>query len=234
MAIEKMSSLQYLVSYYLEAIAYFLYGATMGLYLLTVKKEPRIKVLFIYFILGFILVMRILTVRGGNNFYYNMLYVINSIGWGIYFYSLLETKLKKALAICVVSATILYFFSNFFLASEKIFDSLGYVISSTGTVLLIFIYFHQLLSNIKTDPLSINFDFWLSCSQLIYNLGAFGIFLTFNYFTSKILNTEDYNQENRQILASLWGVHNVLLFLASLLVCVGVFWIVYRKKSTST
>jgi hypothetical protein len=230
-----MSSQQYFISYPLEAIAYLLYGVTLILYLLKVQKKIRFKILIIYFLIGLSILLRVLTVTGGNNFYYSLLYVVNSLGWGTYFYLVFQSKLIKGVAVCAVLTTVSYFvFRNILFTPEKIFDSMGYVISSTGTVLLVFIYFYQLLSNIKTDPLSLNFDFWLSCSQLIYNLGAFGIFLTFHHFTSKILNTQYYNEENRQILASLWGVHNVLLFLASLLTWVGVLWIVYRRKSTSS
>lgn len=226
-----MNSLQYLVSYLFEAIAYFVYAIALILYLIKDKKDLRFKVLSIYFLIGFLIVVRILTVKGGNNLYYSMLYVVNSIGWGIYFYLVLESKFKKSIAIGTVLFTISYFiYRNFLLTPENIFDSLGYVLSSSGTVLLLFIYFFQLLYNIKTDPLSLNFDFWLSSSQLIYNLGAFGIFLTYNPFTAKILNTENYNFQNRDLLTYLWGVHNVLLLLSSLLTFVGVLWIVYRKK----
>jgi hypothetical protein len=230
-----MSSQQYFISYPLEAIGYFLYGVTLILYLLKVQKDLRFQILFIYFLIGLSILLRILTVTGGNNFYYSLLYAVNSLGWGAYFYLVLHGKLIKGIAVFAVLTTISYFIiRNILFIPEKVFDSIGYVISSTGTVLLVFVYFYQLLSNVKTDPLSLNFDFWLSCSQLIYNLGAFGIFLTFNHFTLKILNTEYYNKENRQILASLWGVHNVLLFLASLLTWVGVLWIVYRRKSPSS
>lgn len=227
-----MSSLQYLVSYLLEAMGYFLYGIALLFYFLKVSNHVRFKILLIYFLIGFLVLFRILTVKGGNNLYYSILYVVNGLGWGVYFYSLLEGKLKKGVALCVVLVTTSYFiYRNILFMPEGIFDSLGYVISSSGTVLLIFIYLHQLLSTIKADPLSLNFDFWLSCSQLIYNLGAFGIFLTYNHFTAKIFNTENYTFQNRDLLTYLWGVHNVLLFLASLLTWIGVVWIIYRKRS---
>jgi hypothetical protein len=139
------------------------------------------------------------------------------------------------MAVVIGAITTLYFlYKNLILEFDLIFDSIGQAISSMGIVLLIFIYLHQTLSVIRSGSLTQNFDFWISSAQLIYHLGAFGIFLTFNHFTNKIFNTENYSSENRQILSSLWGVHNVLLFLASLLTWVGVFWIVYRKKSTST
>lgn len=226
-----MSFFQYLISYLLEAIAYILYAIAVGLYLLKVKQEIKYKALVVYFNIGFLLLLRILTVRGGNNFYYSLLYVVNSIGWGIYFYHLFNNRLKKFTAIGVGLLTILYFsLQNLILKPERNFDSLGYVISSSGIVILVFLYLHQVLSNVRGGSLSMNFDFWIICSQLIYNLGAFGIFLTYNHFTTRYTSSSYNNFENQILLTSLWGLHNVLLFLASLLTWVGALWIVYREK----
>jgi len=113
---------------------------------------------------------------------------------------------------------------------DVFFPSMGFIIVSSGIIVLVFLYLHQLFSKIAGDGLSGNFDFWFICSQLIYQLGSFFIFLTYNYLTQKILPNESYTYENRSLLASLWGVHNVLLFLGSLITCFGVAWI-YRKKS---
>lgn len=229
-----MSLFQYVVSHLLEAMAYFLYAVALLIYLLKVEKEFRFKVLSVYFIFGFLIIFKILTTRGGNNLYYNILYVVNSIGWGAYFFLVLEGKVKKGVAISTILLTFFYFsYKNLLLSPDRIFDSSGYVISSSGIILLTFIYYHQLLVHIKAESLSHNFDFWIVSSQLIYHLGAFGIFLTYNHFTTRYLN-KPFNSENQDLLTYLWGVHNVLLFLASLLTWVGVLWIVYRRKSTSS
>jgi len=154
------------------------------------------------------------------------------VGWGLYFRFLFASQAKRVVAILTLIVIFTYYIiTNIILPPPSIFDSVGYVITSFGLLLLIFLFYHQKMNNVREDPLSLNFDFWLSSALLIYCLGAFGIFLTYNHFINKILPTEHFTFENREILTYLWGVHNVLLFLASLLVCLGVFWIVYRKKS---
>jgi len=229
-----MSLFQYVVSYLLEVVAYTLYALALLFYLFKVKKDFKFKVLGTHFLIGFLVLFRILTVKGGNNFYYSILYVVNSIGWGTYFFLVLKGKVRKGIALFTILFTFFYFiYKNLLLSPDRIFDSSGYVISSSGIILLIFIYYHQLLVHIKAESLSLNFDFWIVSSQLIYHLGAFGIFLTYNHFTTRYISGP-YNSENQELLTYLWGVHNVLLFLASLLTWVGALWIVYRRKSISS
>jgi hypothetical protein len=92
-------------------------------------------------------------------------------------------------------------------------------------------FMHQILANVSEESLSMNFDFWFVSSLLIYNLGAFIIFLTFGYLTRKILPAELYSFENRDLVTAVWGVHNVLLFLSSLLTLASAVWISFHKKS---
>lgn len=169
-----------------------------------------------------------------NTHFYNLLYPLTSLTLGYYFYELLQTQLKKAVALASGLVAILYYFSNsFFFSAETLFDSIGHVISSLGVVLLIFMFFHQVMTNVKEEPLSHNFDFWFVCVQLFYHLGAFAIFLSYNYFTRKVLSVEFYSNENRSILTYLWVVHNVLLFLGALTTAFAIVWI-YRRKSPSS
>lgn len=174
--------------------------------------------------------------KGSVNIHlYSLIYLVMGIGWGLYFRSLFASKTKRIVAALTVWVTFTYYLiTNIILPPPITFDSLGYVITTTGLLLLIFLFYHELMNNIKEDPLSLNFDFWISSGLLIYCLGAFGIFLTYSHFTNQILPIQYFTFENREILTYLWGVHNVLLFLAGLLTLVGVLWIVYRRKSTSS
>jgi hypothetical protein len=117
--------------------------------------------------------------------------------------------------------------------NNPLFDSVGYVMLSTSNVAMILMFQHQLLKHIEEESLTLNFDFWFTSSQLIYFLGALMIFLTFNYLTRKILPVETYSPENRKLLTQLWGVHNVLLFLSSLLTLGSILWISSHKKLAS-
>jgi len=172
--------------------------------------------------------------RGPNIFVYNIMYVFNALALGQYFYSLLIGNKKRRMVILLVTVPLIYYIiNNVVFGGEEVFDSLGYVFSSIAIVIMIFVFFSQILANVSEERLSMNFNFWYVASQLIYQLGAFIVFLTFNYLTKKIL-TADYSRENRAVLTKLWGLHNVLLFLSALLTIFGVIWISFHKKSRSS
>lgn len=160
------------------------------------------------------------------------MYLITSVCLGYFFYAILQSKVKKGIAVATGVVTIIYYlFSDTTVNNIQLFDSIGHVISSSGIVLFIFLFLHQVMTNVNEEPLSHNFDFWYVCSLLIYHLGSFAIFLSYNYFTRKVLPAENYSDENRTILSYLWVGHNVLLLLGALLTSVGTGWIFYKKKS---
>lgn len=227
-----MSLFNKIISYWLEGIASVTILLALGFFIWKIDSSKRYKFIVVYLFLTALFTVEISLHTGkSNSFQYSCVYLLNSLCWSTFFYQLYNSVFKKKIAVVIGAITMLYFlYKNLILEFDLIFDSIGQAISSMGIVLLIFIYLHQTLSVIRSGSLTQNFDFWLSSAQLIYHLGAFGIFLTFNHFTNKIFNTENYSSENRQILSSLWGVHNVLLFLASLLTWVGVLWIVYQRK----
>lgn len=228
--------LKNIVSYWLEGLAYASLFLAILFFIWKKDRSVHYKIVSGFLLLISTIAVSVSLQKGvSNSLQYSLIYLLNTCCWCSFFYLIYDTKLKKILAATIAVITLSYFVhKNIVLDFDLIFDSLGQVISSVGIVILVFLFLNQILSNIKTDPLSNNFDFWMASSMLIYHLGAFGIFLTFNHFTNKILDTPFYNKENRQILTYLWGVHNVLLFLASLLTWVGVLWIVYRRKSTSS
>lgn len=140
--------------------------------------------------------------------------------------------MKKTVITIYTLQTLYFIIYHWIIRNESVFDSMGNVILSTGMVIMVFMFLYQILTNITEESLSANFDFWFVSAQLVYFLGSFIIFLTFSYFTRKILPVELYSNENRDVLTKLWGVHNVLLFLSSLLTLGSVAWITFRKKSS--
>jgi hypothetical protein len=227
----KELSLKYLVSFILEPTAQFLYLAAISYCLWKVDRSNRFKMIWVYYLIGFLILFKILFTRH-NSYLYSLLYVTTSVGFGFYFYTLFESRVKKWFAIFPGLITLVYYLTKTITGGEPLFPSIGFIISSTGIIILIFIYLYDLMTHVKEDALSRNFDFWFICSQLVYHLGAFGIFLTYNHLTAKILAAEHYSVKNRELLTYLWGVHNVLLFLGSLLTWFGIVWIVSRRRST--
>jgi hypothetical protein len=223
-------SLKYLVSSLLEPISYLLFFSAILVYLKIKIGSRKHEVLVIYFLIGFLLLVSTLQVDP-NTYLYRYLYLITGIFFSIYFFFLLQSLYKRWLMLLFSGITILYYLiEQFSMGGISLFPSMGYVIVSTCIVFMIFIYLYQLMTHVKEESLSLNFDFWFVCSQLVYQLGAFGIFLTFNNLTKKILPSEHYSHENRVLLTYLWGAHNVLLFIASLITWVGVIWIIRNNK----
>lgn len=228
-----MGFLENLISNSLEAISYFLFLGAFAVYYYTYSRETRYKVLLVYYLISFPILLLILYLSI-NTYLYNFLYLFSSLCLGGYFYSFFKSKIKRGIAITFCATTILYYIVKSIMLNEQLFDSVGYVISSFGIIVMIFMCLHQIMTHVSEESLSLNFDFWFISSQLIYHLGAFGIFLTFNWLTQKILPSEYYVKENRIMMSNLWGVHNVLLFLGSLLTWSGLLWIAYRRRSTSS
>lgn len=161
-----------------------------------------------------------------NTHIYNLLNLVTSLGVSFYFYLLLQSRLKKGIALLSGIITLLYYIVNI---KEIYLDSVGHVIASTGIVVLIFLYLHQVMSNVTDEPLSGNFDFWYVCTQLTYHLGSFAIFLSYNYFSHVHAVSGEDKAEIGTILTYLWVVHNVILILGALTICFGAAWI-YRRK----
>jgi hypothetical protein len=197
-----------------------------------VDRAIRYKALIVFYLAGTVLLTG-MAVSEVNTHFYNLLYPLTSLFLSHYFYTLFRTRLKKSIAVMAGVITLLYFS---FHIDNPYFDSIGYVIASTGMVVLIFLYLHQVLNHVTEEPLSLNIDFWFVCVQLAYHLGSFAIFLSYNYFTEQYMamaQGEPQRKETGTILTYLWVVHNVLLFLGALIISFGISWI-YRRKSRSS
>jgi hypothetical protein len=229
--------LRHIISFFLEPASYFVYVFAIAIYFWSNRKS-QYGILVMYYLMATLLLVKAtwLTDRGSSNIgIYDILFLVASTSFAIYFYTILLKRWKKMICIGICVGEILYFIlDNIIFGNTKLFDSGAYVILSTGIVIMIFLYLHQILTHVSEESLTMNFDFWFVSSLLIYHLGAFIIFLTFSYLTRQILTPENYSHENRAMLTKLWGVHNVLLFLSSLLTLGSVAWISYRKKSPSS
>lgn len=225
-------SFHFFISNLVEPISY---GLCFLFLLFHVRKNNivRWKTLVVYYFIATLLMLKA-AYSETNIEIYSLLSVLTFVCLGLYFYYTLFSRWKKFVTVffCMVE-TAYYLADNFIFDSPTVFDSTAYVILSVGIVLMAFMYMHQILTNVTEDPLSHNFDFWFVSAQLIYYLGSFFIFLTYGYLTQKILTTNLYSYENRIYLSQLWRVHNVLLFLSSLITSAGIVWISFRRKSRS-
>lgn len=220
------------LSHFIEPLAFIILFA--GLFFYHRKVDPGIQYrLLYYYYLVAALTMLVATQLEFNPPMYNLLYLLTGIGIGSYFYKTLQSQFKKNIALAGITITMTYYFvSNLMNGFDQIFDSNGHVLSSTCIVVLIFLYLHQVLTNVNENPLSQNFDFWFVCVQLVYHLSSFAIFLSYNYFTHRYFLERNESKEIGTILTMLWVVHNVILFLSAVIISLSIAWI-YRKKSPS-
>ena len=222
----------YLVSYVLEPVSYAIYLFGLVYYYNKYNSSKTYLVMIIFFVIMIALQVWILSAMEGNLHIYNVFYVVNSAAFSYFFYQLLPGKTGKRVAIGSGVVTLFYFLFNLIVLRETYFDSMGYAVASLGIIILVFLYYYSRMKNLTEKARTMDFNFWLASSQLIYHLGSFFIFLSLNMFTRNFLAGNN-SYENQRILTSLWGVHNVLLFLSSLLTWYGILWIAFRMKSPS-
>ncbi len=165
-----------------------------------------------------------------NIMLYNLLALCTVLFIGVYFRKQMHSALKRKLIIGMIFFYVAYvIIKNFFLKEYVLFDSLGYSFVSAIVTVYVFMFFHQVLNNVTEESILTRFDFWLSAGYLINFLGSFIIFLSYYYFTRKILAT--YTTAERELVTALWGVHNVLLFVSALSLLIGSIWLTYRNRS---
>lgn len=226
-------NLHSLIGNLLEPLAYLLYLAAVYLYARR-QKTSDTKPLLLYYALAFSLILSgsiMVEMDGPDTIWlYNLHAFATVLLPGLYFRSLLQSRFKKhSCTFLMVTVTVYLLVKNLVLREFHLFDSIGYSLVSASVVIYVFMYFHQLLSNVTDQNIFRDFNFWLTSGYLIYFFGSFIIFLTYRYFTAKILAT--YTQEERYLLTNLWGLHNCLLFVGAASLLTGSLWITYRRKS---
>ena len=201
------------------------------------RKEKAVKTLVWYYVIAtLVLLASALAVKFKlfqTVFLYDIMGVITSLFVGGYFYHLLPNAAKKRAALCLIGLYLVYaVIRNITLDGQRLFDSLGYAILSASIAVYVFMYFHQLLKNVSEANVLKEFNFWLAAGYLFYYVGSSFIFISYYYFTVKILDT--YTKQERALLSALWGLHNVLLFISALSLLIGCLWINFRRKSASS
>ena len=217
------------LSNFLEPIAYLIYS--LAFFLESRKRqEVRVKVLLVHYLLAALL-MTYAAFKAyyeqDNRWIYNLVCLQSGIAICYYFHELFPGKKQKFIIKCLVAVNLCYFmFNNILLGRFLLFDSIGYAILSASVSVLGFLYFYDVLKNIRVRQY--DFNFYLVSGYLIYFLVSFAIFLTYHNLTNRILDT--YTSEERRLLTILWGVHNVLLFLSAMTTLMGSVWIIYRNR----
>jgi hypothetical protein len=219
------------VAILLEPLSYVLFSIAF-LLRTHFEKQAKVNVLFVYYLLAavsFSYAGWLVFKNQNNNWIYNLLYLPAVVAICYYFHETFYSKRSKAIVKFFIALNIIYFVVRvLFFGRLVIIDSFGYSLLSISVSFLSFVYFYQLLRHVNEFKVWANFDFWLISSYLLYFLGSFFIFLLYSNLTYNILDS--YTYEQRSLLSILWGVHNVLLFLSSVITLVGSLWVAYHNR----
>ncbi len=213
---------------FLEPISY-LFIAVALLFYLRFKSVNTVWVLLMFYVIATILMFfasfKVLP-QIDNIREYDLLLLSGTIFISIYFFLILETKFKKRFAIFSLILGCLNFIKREFIFRQySAFDSLGFYMFSLFTIIMVFMYFNQLLKAVTDKSIFLNFDFWMSAAFLIYHLGSFVIFLSL-YALSILV----YGVEDQLSIGNLWAGQNILLFVSAICVNTGVVWIIYHRE----
>lgn len=216
----------------LEPISYLIFTISFLLYYQK-EKTVKIKVLWFYNLLALAMMISISvdTFWGQNNIdTYNLFFITTVLCFSVYFWLLFRSKTKKTIVVLFAVLCSVYFLVRiFFPPPVKMFDSIAFSLLSIMIVLMAFFYFQQILTKVTEESLFVQIDFWFIISLLIRYSGNFVIYLTYYYLTKKIL-ANHYTRHDRYLLTQLWGGHNILLFLSSVVFNAGTLWTIYRRK----
>lgn len=219
------------ITNFLEPFSYLIYVIAVSIRL-TKDQSLQLKMLLVFYLVATALMtdasFKVFT-QVTNLWAYNSLLLMALLAIGFYYFNVLITKVKKGTALLFLAIAVLYFIvHNFIFKKFSELDSIGLVLLSVLVAVCSFMFFHQILSNVKEAKIFYDFNFWLTSGYMVYYLGSFFIFLYYNYFTHKIASTR--RPEDIELLNILWGVHNVFLFLGAVITLFGSLWTTYRNR----
>ena len=192
-------------------------------------KLMREKVLIVYYLFATVIITYASVLAfdesKDNNWLYNIHYFLSTIVFGYYFHELLVNKTYKKIIIVLFTLVVLNFILSDFVFRHSFFNSLSVAFLFLIVIIAALFYFHELLARMTEKNILLNFNLWVVSGYLVYFLGGFLIILSYNYFSNRL------PIEDRVILADLWAVLNVLLFLTSVLTLCSFLWIASQIKS---
>lgn len=213
---------------FLEPISYCIITLALLIYLNS-NKIIKIWVLFVFNLLASVLMFfasfKVLP-QTNNIIEYDLLLLFASIFISIYFYLTFETGLKKKFSFIVLLLGSLNFIQrDFIFHSYSQFDSIGFYLFSLFMIIMVFMYFNQILKRVPNESIFLNFDFWINIAFFIYHLGAIIIFLSIYALSILVSRWQDHLS-----IGTLWAGQNIFLFISAVCITTGVIWGNYHKR----
>lgn len=194
------------------------------------KLTGELKVLFLYFILscinlGVAVYLAIDTIP--NLFWYNLNGFCTLLTLSVFFYQLLaDSGFQRLVAILAVIGLSAYLLILAFWDDKKAFFSAGYAVSSLLIIVYSLLFFSQVFRDKSPTAAKGEHAVWLVSGLFTYFLGAYVIQVGYRHFTWQYISKTFVLVFDRGML---WGIHNVIYFLACLVIFIGLLRL--RKKT---
>ena len=213
-------------SNFLEPFSYLIYALALFFEYKRDKIHTK-KVLFVFYLVSTILItyacIIVLDTSANNNWIYNIHYLLSAVLFGYYFFNIIKSNSLRIVVLALFSIAFIYLLITGFFLEENFFNSYGSALLFIIVVASSLIYLRQRFSQLSEENILFTFDLWLVSGYVLFFLGGFFVILTYNYYSYKL------PEEKWNLLADIWGVQNILLFIGSLLALTGHLWIFYRK-----
>jgi hypothetical protein len=169
------------------------------------------------------------TSQNNNNWVYNLFYFLTIFFLTFYMYQNFITARSKIISLALLLVNVINYFLNDLIFKQQLFNSFATSVSFLSLILLIFLYYQQVLRNVTELNILLDFDFWLISGYLLYFLGSFFIIIFWSELSSQVVLKATKVQQDQFNL--LWSVHNILLFLSAIIALISSIWIrSYQKK----
>ncbi|HYC27368.1 MAG TPA: hypothetical protein VEB42_01115 [Chitinophagaceae bacterium] len=215
--------LRELINNFLESISPFIVLLVLLAFRKHWKSMEFMKVLFFYylcssFILGIATYLAYVNVSS-NIFWYNLQGFCSLLILSLFYYRILKTNRNKKLVLFLsIAGAMGYVIILFFFDDSITFNSAGYSIGSFLIILYSLLFLREVFSFANKDPVHTEVTIWIVGALLTYFLSSFLIQVSYKYVTEFL--TSAFKEKIKD--SWLWGINNVLYFLANMIVAINI------------
>ncbi len=220
-----------LLSNWLEPLAYFIFF-TSTLFLYNGKEIIPKALLYFSLISTLLMVASSCIVQfqlvENNLICYYFLEMITNIFLIILINQIIKFKTIKQflLIICIANAAYSIYLCISF-NKTSLYNSIGNAILCFTVTIFSFAYFIDKFKNIDEKKIYHTIQFWIVIRFFFYYVTNVFIFVYYFYLSKKVFPNGSF--EDAVLLTQLWGLHNIFLFISSL-IFTFILCILYRKK----
>lgn len=117
-----------------------------------------------------------------NLFLFNLYQIIEMTVLFLAFYTIQNKSEYKKISLFIYTIYVVYYFYSIITQDIKVFFDYSYSVGSVSIVLIILLYFYEILNTNQVMALNKNFMFWFGAGLLIYHLPSIPYTLLLKYY----------------------------------------------------